>query len=163
MHKRFFKLVPLLAVALLATGLVAACGSDEKDEYASDVESVLEPLGEELTNLGTELSNVDSPEGFVEGVTAVQDRIEEGVADLEAIEPPSDVTDIHEDLIASLEKFNSSLDAVRTAAEDGDLQTLQEEALALPQAASEFQTEIDDITQRAEDAGVPVETSGGEE
>jgi hypothetical protein len=164
---RKIRIFAVLAGAMLALGLVAGCGSDDKEEYADEVQGVLEPLGEDLQALGTEVSSVESPEAFAEAISNVQDTLNQGVSDLESIDPPEDVTDVHADLIAAFESFNTSLDGVREAAEDGNVRQLQSAAAELPTAALEFQQQLNDVTERAKEAGVPVDesadTSGTEE
>jgi hypothetical protein len=154
------KLPYLFALLLAGALLLAACGGeDDKEQYAEDVQGVLDPLGDELQTLGTELQGVDSPAGFAAALQGVEDRIDESVAELESIDPPEDVTEIHADLISALETFNASLEGVRESADDGR-QALQAAAADLPVAALEFQRQMTEVTQRARDAGVPVEPEG---
>jgi hypothetical protein len=156
------RIAAALVALLLSGGLLAACGSDEKEEYAEQVEDVLNPLGTELQALGDELSSSSDPEQLASGIGDAEETIDQGISDLEAIEPPEGVEQVNEDLISALETFNGELAAVREAAESGDLQDLQKEALALPDAAVEFQQQLTDIQQAAIDAGVPIEPPDGE-
>jgi len=150
--------IPILLIAFaLVAGLLAGCGGDSKEEYANDVSEVLDPLGAELQTLGTEASSATSPDQLVPPLTDAEDSLTAAVDDLEAIDPPEDVADIHEDLITSIEELLAPLTSTREAAEAGDSQAAQAEAQAFFQASLDFQTEIQDITQRAEDAGVPVD------
>ena len=156
------RIVALLAALLLSAGLVAACGSDEKEDYAQQVEDILNPLGEELQSLGDELSASTDPDQLASGISEAEDTIEGGISDLEAIDPPEDVQQVNDDLIAALQTFNDELASVREAAESGDLQELQKKALALPDAAVKFQEDLTDIQNAAIDAGVPIEQPDGE-
>lgn len=156
------RIVALLAAVLLCAGLVAACGSDDKEEYAQQVEDVLNPLGEELQTLGDELSASTKPDDLAAGIQKAEDSIDQGISDLEAITPPEGVEQVNDDLIAALQDFNDKLAIVREAAESGDLQELQKQALALPEAAVTFQEDLADIQNAAIDAGVPIESPDGE-
>jgi hypothetical protein len=156
------RIVALLGALLLSASLVAACGSDEKEDYAQQVEEILNPLGEELQSLGDELSASTDPDQLASGISEAEDTIDQGISDLEAIDPPEDVQQVNDDLIAALQSFNDELASVREAAESGDLEQLQKKALALPDAAVKFQEDLTDIQNAAIDAGVPIEQPDGE-
>ena len=159
---KFTRIAAVLAALLLSTALIAACGgSDEKEQYAQDVEAVLTPLGDTLTSLGTDVSSSTDPKQLAEGIGKAEDAIQSSIGDLEAITPPDGVEGVQEDLISALQDFSDQLKGVREAAEKGDLAELQKEALNLPQAASEFQTKLTDIQNAAIDAGVPIEDPNG--
>jgi hypothetical protein len=151
------RILVAVATLLVAAGLLAACGSDDKDQYAEDVDQVLTPLGEELTSLGADLTATTDPKQLGEGIGDAEATIEDGISQLESITPPEGVEQVHEDLIGALETFNGELAPVREAAEAGDLQELQSAALSLPQAALAFQEELTNIQNEAIDAGVPIE------
>jgi hypothetical protein len=150
----------VLATALLAAGLLAACGGDEKEDYAKEVESVLEPLGTELQTLGTELSAATDEAGLVDGLSAAETEIDSAVSELEAIDVPSDVEQVNQDLITAISGFGDELAKVRDAAESGNAAALKTLALALPKVADDFQAELSRIQQAAIDAGVPIEDPG---
>jgi hypothetical protein len=158
----------LLAGALATLALIAGCGGDDgvsPEEYSDEIQQVLEPLGSELQTLGSEVQGVRDADAFAAAITDVQETLEQGIGELEAIEPPSDAEAAHDDMIAAFESFRESLGGVREAAEEGDVDALQEAAAQLPQAALDFQSELSDVTERLEEAGVPVgqgATSGGE-
>ena len=156
------RIAAVVAALLLSTAFIAACGgSDDKEQYAQDVEDVLTPLGTTLTDLGTDVSSSTDPQQLAEGIGQAEDAIESSIGDLEAITPPEGVEGVQEDLIAALQGFSDELATVREAAEKGDLAELQKAALNLPQAATEFQTQLTDIQNAAIDAGVPIEDPEG--
>ncbi len=164
---RHLRPLMLLVAALFAGTLLVACGGsndNSKADYAKQVEGVLQPLGQELTSLGSSLSASTDPKQIESGVKQAEDSINSAIGDLEALNPPSDVTKINDDLIAALSDFNSQLEDVRSAAAKSDLSELQKQALQLPDAAQQLQSRLSQIQQDAIDAGVPIEqgtTSGG--
>lgn len=151
------RVLTALAALLLAAGLLAACGSDEKEDYAQQVEEILDPLGTQLSELGTELSGASSESELAEGLGQAESDLEAAASELESLEVPEDVQDINADLVSAINGFAAELGNVREAAESGDQQALQEAALNLPDVASEFEAELNRIQQEAIDAGVPIE------
>jgi len=151
------RILTVLATALLAGALLAACGSDDKEDYAKEVESVLEPLGTELQSLGTELSAATDEAGLVDGLNSAESEIDSAVSELEEIDVPDGVEQVNEDLITAIGGFGDELAKVREAAESGNAAQLQTLALALPEVADDFQAELSRIQDAAIDAGVPIE------
>lgn len=155
------RILTFLATGLLAAGLLAACGGDGKEDYAQEVDEVLEPLGEELTTLGETIGQSKDAAALAAGIGEAQDKLNQAAADLEAIDPPSDVEDINADLVAAVSGFADDLGAAREAAESDDPAALQAAIAELPAQAQEFGTELTDIRERAIDAGVPIPEADG--
>lgn len=155
------RIIAVLATALLAMGLIAGCGGDEKADYGQEVEDVLRPLGEQLQSLGTELSAASSEQGLIDGLSSAESEIDDATSALESIDVPSDVEQVNQDLIAAISGFGDELGKLRTAAEQGDSAQLQTLAVALPGIANDFQTELSRVQDAAKEAGVPIDNSGG--
>lgn len=150
-----------LVVLLLATGLLAACGSDEKEDYAQEVEDILQPLGENLQTLGSELSSASDADALAEGLGEAESDLEGAASELESLDVPDDVEEVNADLVSAINGFAGELANVREAAESGNTQRLQDAALDLPDKAAEFEQQLNEIQDAAVDAGVPIEESGG--
>jgi hypothetical protein len=146
-----------LAAVLLAGGLLAACGSDDKETYAEEVQDVLDPLAAALQPLGAELSQASTGPELVDGLRAAETEISDSATELEELSVPDDVTEVNDDLVAAISGFGGELAAIREAAEAGDLEQLEALATALPQVTAQFQTELGEIQTAAIDAGVPIE------
>ena len=146
----------LLLIPALAFGL-AACGSDGKDEYASQIEGVLQPLGDQFNELGPAINGSNDLQATAEAVGSVESSIQSSVGDLEAITAPDGVESVHEDLIATLEKYGDELSRVQNAAESGDLAKYQKVALGLPAASDAFEQRLSEVQDAAIDAGVPIQ------
>lgn len=167
------RLFGLLAVLALAAGSLVACGGDEETDttstepgvttepltpeaYAEEVRVVLEPLGDNLQELGGSLRETDDPQVLAEGIGEAQQELRDSVEQLESVTPPEEVEQVHEDLIAAIEGFADTLEDTRQAAEDENVEELQAAALELPGAAQEFAAELQRIQEAAIDAGVPL-------
>lgn len=147
----------LVAGLLVAGALVAGCGGGDElseEEYREEVEGVLTPLGEELTTIGTETSNQTTPEGVADGLGQAEEALETGVTDLEDIEPPSDLQEPHDRMVAAIETFEQETQTAREGAEEGDLQAVATEYVT---AATEFQSELAEVVQDFQDAGLDIQ------
>jgi hypothetical protein len=164
---KLMRLLAVLAALGLSAGLLAACGGDEDDdglsneEYAAEIQTVLEPLGENLQSLGATISQAQETEALAEGVGEAQAELEEAAASLEEITPPEGVEQVHADLISAISGFADTLEATRDAAERDNVAELQAAAAELPGEAQEFAAELQRIQQEAIDAGVPISPEEG--
>jgi hypothetical protein len=158
---RTTRIAAALAAVLVAGGLLAACGGDSKADYAQEVEDVLNPLGEDLSQLGTTVSGATSTEAIAEGVGNAEEDLDQAASDLDGLDVPDGVEQVNADLVAAIQGFSDDLGTGREAAESGDRTELQNATLELPQAASALQEELNRIQQAAIDAGVPIEEPSG--
>jgi hypothetical protein len=164
---------------LLAAGvLFAGCGGDDEsdtaadtgatteeataalseEDYRTEVEGVLTPLGEELQRIGTETSGQTTPEGVAEGLADTEEALQSGIDDLEAIEPPENLQEPHDRMIVALEDFAQATTEAREGAESGDLQAVATDYVT---AATDFQQELQAVLQDFEAAGLDVQPGGG--
>lgn len=146
-----------LAALLIASGLLAACGSDDKEEYAQQVEEILDPLGNDLQQLGAELSGATDESELASGLEQAEGDLQQAADEIEALDVPDGVEQVNSDLVTAINGFADELGTVREAAESGNAEALQKSALNLPQVASDFEDELNRIQQDAIDAGVPIE------
>ena len=99
-------MIKLLCALAAALSLVAAagCGGDtaSKNDY-------VEAVNKAQTDFASSVGNVQG--GATDDPKAIFDRLEKGldkiVADLEKVEPPDEVKDLHEKLIADFGKFST--------------------------------------------------------
>jgi hypothetical protein len=162
----------LIAGLLVAGALFAGCGDDEsdtsaengetteetaalsEDEYRTEVESVLTPLGEDLQRIGTDTSSQTTPEGVASGLGDAEEALQGGIEDLEAIQPPENLQEPHDRMIAALQEFEQATATAREGAESGDIQAVATEYV---EAATNFQTELLEVVQDFQDAGLEIE------
>jgi hypothetical protein len=156
--------------ALLAFALVAGCGGDDDDdgedalsaeEYSSQIDAELAAFNEEFASLGQEAATPESPEDYLDAVTAVQDRVGETVETLEGVEPPEEAADFHEGLIAAMSDLQASFQPVIDATEAEDRQGLIEAAQELQATTADFAQQATDLAADAEDAGLDIPNLAG--
>lgn len=170
------RMLYLIAGMIMAVALLAGCGDDDEsdtsaetteesaalseDEYRTEVEGVLTPLGEELQTIGSDTSTQTTPEGVADGLADAEAALETGITDLEAIQPPENLQEPHDRMIAALRQFQEATATAREGAESGDIQAI---ATDYVQAATDFQAELTEVVQDFQDAGLEIEpgaTSG---
>jgi hypothetical protein len=89
-----------LGLALLFTALLAACSSsDDKNAYVDEINALQQDYQAEITELGVPTT---LPEVRELAATA-SDLDAQLAADVAAVDPPEEVADLHEELIAALE------------------------------------------------------------
>lgn len=93
MHKS--RLLVAIAIALLSAALLAGCGGVSKAEYEKDVKKV-------ATKVEKDLDKLDSGTPTAKDLDTAKESLETAADDLEDIEAPSEVEDLHDDLVSTL-------------------------------------------------------------
>jgi hypothetical protein len=150
-----------LLVAMAATALIAAagCGGEdeaEKEEYAAEVESVLEPLDAELQEIGDTVTGAQDIDDVAVAVDAFESEIRETIDELRAIEPPAEVQEAHRRLIDAFTSFNSAVTRLAEAAQSGSSVAVVAAAARLQLATGTLKSQLGDAEQLLEDAGIDV-------
>lgn len=136
--------------ALIAAGaLVAGCGGDaeESNDYVDAVNGAQIEIVGEITQAASEIpaANSNNPEAAVEGAEAMAAVFGDGAETIAAIDPPEDVADLHDELVALLEDVETQIDDAAQLLSSDDPAELQEGATAITAAGAESQTEFDRI------------------
>jgi hypothetical protein len=159
--------IPLIVLALVGLIALAGCGGDDStdssssssdalsnEEYAQQAQAILLEFGTSFQQLGTEISGSKDPQEFSDLVNQAEDEIQGAIDDFDALQPPADAQEGHDQTLSALENFSSKLTDVSEAADSGDDQALQEAAQALQQAGLDFQSELTQAAQSLQDAGI---------
>lgn len=159
--------IPLIVLALVGLIALAGCGGDDStdssssssdalsnEEYAQQAQAILLEFGTSFQQLGTEISSSKDPQEFSDLVNQAEDEIQSAIDDFDALQPPADAQEGHDQTLSALENFSSKLTDVSEAADSGDKQALQEAAQALQQAGLDFQAELTQAAQSLQDAGI---------
>ena len=162
------KLLTSLVAALLALGLLAACGGDDDggealslEDYSEQAEAELKAFSEEFGPLGEEARDPESREDYLQAVTAVQDRVTETIDTLDGLEPPEEAAAVHDDLLAAFNDLEAAFTPVIEATEAEDDAALQQAAEDLTAESQEFDSTAQQIQQDAEEAGVEIPSLTG--
>jgi hypothetical protein len=143
--------VPLLAGALA----LAACGSNEEDnDYVEQVNASQEQLVDEVTETvsGAPPAN---PRAAAEVAGELEGVFASTADEFEAIEPPQDVADLHDELVAAIRGVGTRIGETEKAFASGSSKQAARAALELQTATTDLQTQlstlIDDINAQLQD------------
>ncbi len=97
------RLLVAIAIALLSAALLAGCGEVSKADYEKDVKKV-------ATKVEKDLDKLDSGTPTAKDLDTAKNSLETAAEDLEDIEAPSEVEDLHEDLVSTLRDTGKLMD-----------------------------------------------------
>ena len=127
------------AVALAATG----CGNGEKNDYVDQVNAIQNTL---QTQAAAEISNAPtSPAQAGKFAEKLQQLFADAADQLEAVDPPSDVADLHAQLVAKVRDVGNQIGKVVDAFNSGNPQQIQQAATELQTAIGSSQTELSSL------------------
>ena len=155
-------------LAIFAALLLGACGGSDdstssdaltNDEYAAQVQEITASFAGGFDELSAAAANPTSADDFRQSVIAIQDKITETVDALDAITPPEELADDHEQLVQVFADYRDGYDPIVEALDADDQQALKDAAAQIPQVVQDFQTTYTEIKGRMADAGVVIETT----
>jgi len=141
MHRARLIVPVLVAVSALA---VAACGEDteEKNDYVDQVNEVTTTLNEGLTEISSGAA-ATSPE---EASTVFADfgaQLDSAAADIEGIEPPEDVADLHDELVTQIQELGATATNAADEIKAGGVAAVTGVATEFITEATTASTEVD--------------------
>lgn len=119
-----------LAVACLAAiSLVAGagCGSDTKssNDYVKAINKVQTEFASDIQKVGTSApSGTDPAAKAKQTFSDLGAAIDKAVTDLKAVDPPDEVKDLHNQLIAEMTQFGSQVNTASASLKSGDPQAI---------------------------------------
>lgn len=134
------------ATAALAVG--AGCGNGEQNDYVGQVNDLQTRLGSDLADAGTSL-DANDPKAAVKAIGSTQDLFSAYADDLEAIEAPDEVADLHDQLAQNARDTADRIASVEKAMTSGDadkmVRALQRLGPALQESDAQSSSLIDEI------------------
>src|SRR5438876_965870 len=110
------RLVGVLVSAVLVAGLIAGCGSTgkvkESNTYVDAVNKAQNDFANTITQLSAKITPNSTPAEDHATLAAFQTAVDKVVADFRAIDPPSRVKQLHEQLIAAIADFGKEVASV---------------------------------------------------
>ena len=135
----------LVAMAMIAAlAFAAGCGNEEQNDYADDVNSAQESFLEEMTAAASQANPANAGQAD-QLIGEMQGAIDSFVSDLEGIEPPEEVADLHDELITTMSDIGGEIGELGDALTSGNPQQAAQAAAQLTTAVSSAQTEVTSI------------------
>jgi hypothetical protein len=128
-------------VALVAAG----CGNGEKNDYVDEVNAIQTDVQTQANDLLAQGADISKPQQAVQLVEDLQQIFVDAAADLEAVEPPEDVADLHAQLVEEIGSVGDQIGGVTDAFQSGNPQQIQQAASDLQSAISGSQTELSSL------------------
>ena len=146
------RLAPVLVV--VAALLISGCGSDNKqaNEYVEAVNKAQTDFAATFDRLSSRITSSSTPaqdQKTLDGFKAAVDKV---VGDLRAVEVPSNVKDLHGQLVGEISAYGAEIDKAKGAFADGDARTIVKAQTALVSAvtrvSSQINRTIDEINKK---------------
>ena len=131
---------------MLAAGLIAAgCGdAEEKNDYVDQVNELQLAYVDDVT-AAVSGDAPSTPNGAAEAAGTLAE-LTNGVADdIEAVEPPEDVADLHQQLVDELRSVATQITDAEDAIANGNPQEAAQAATELQTAITGAQTELNSL------------------
>jgi hypothetical protein len=108
--------VRVLLLLLFAVSIsVAGCGSNPREVTKAQYQEELTRLGTNLTNLGSEVGRSIDIATFNQNIKDLQDGLDDAAHDLDGLDPPANVRNANERLANAFSEFSDRLEAVKEA------------------------------------------------
>lgn len=137
--KRVLRAV-LVCAALVAALAFAACGNEDENEYVDEVNAVQQSFLDEVTAAAS--TPPTNPQQAGELVSTMQDAFTNAAEEFEAIEPPEDVADLHDQLVTTMADLGAQIGDLGEALQSGNPQQAATAATELQASITESQTEV---------------------
>jgi hypothetical protein len=112
----------LLMLLLAAVFALSACGGDDKDDFVSDADDICKEAEDKVDELDRP-STVDEVPAYVDEANEIG---EDTKAELEDLDPPTDVEDDFNNFLDNVDEGIELLEELKAAAERGDEQAIAE-------------------------------------
>jgi PBP1b-binding outer membrane lipoprotein LpoB len=101
----FNRITVAILATILSALLVAGCGGTSKADYEKEVQKV-------GTDVNAELDKLDSGTPTGDDFAKAQKALDSAVTKLEDIDPPSEVKDLHDDMVSALRDTSELFDRI---------------------------------------------------
>ena len=143
--KRIRRTAAGAAALLVAAAIGAGCGSSEQsNDYVDEVNGLQVELVTQVTDVVSG-AQASSPKQAAGVAADLRDVFETKAEELEAVEPPEDVAELHDQLVAEVRDVADQIAKAEEAFTSGDPQEAAQAAVALQTATTKAQTDLNTV------------------
>ena len=137
------RLAPVLAVLALGVA-VAGCGSDTKaaNDYVDAVNKAQNDFASTFDRLSSQITSKSTPQQDQKTLDGFKQAVDKVVVDLQAVEPPSKVKPLHDELVNEIATYGKEIDKAKLAFSDSDPQAIVKAQADLVSAVTRVQAQI---------------------
>lgn len=137
------RLTATFAILAIAGAVAAGCGNGAQNDYVDKVNTVQNSILSDVTDATS--TPASSPKDAAKTGQAIADAFSTGADELESIDPPDEVADLHSQLVDQLRSVSKQLNDAADAFTSGSAQAQIQAANQLQQSATRAQTEINNV------------------
>jgi len=135
--KRLAGALAIAAVAVIGVG----CGSEEQNDYVEQVNQLQTELVDEVTAAVSGAVPTNQQDA-AEIAAELEQVFADGAEQFEAVSPPEEVADLHEQLVKQIDGIAEQVGAAEEAFTSGSAEEASQAALALQEASNRIQTDL---------------------
>src|SRR4051812_26996389 len=134
-----------VCLAALALVVVSGCGGSDtgsKNDYVSSINKVQTDFANSLSASAGTTSASDPLAGAKDTFTKIDTGLAKVVTELKGIDPPSDVKDLHQQLITEISQLDQEVKKIEASVGSGDLKKIAAAQTQFATAAEKLQTQF---------------------
>jgi hypothetical protein len=141
--KRSARVITVLIAIATAAVIAAGCGNGEQNDYVDQVNSIQQDIADAATEAGS--SAPSNPQEAADVGHQIADAFAQGATDLEAVDPPEEVADLHQQLTDELKSVADQINQAADTFESGNAQQAAQAAVELQTSVTEAQTTVNSL------------------
>lgn len=138
----------MLAVVAAAAPIAVGCGDDDaesvEDEYVMQVQNAIRPVSTQSQDLFRRVGEARSLEDLSPPLGRAEQTYRDAADDLESIDPPDEVANLHEQLVDTHQEVADAAEAAAESAKKREGQGLRE----FEDAGDRYSRRLEEITRR---------------
>jgi uncharacterized phage infection (PIP) family protein YhgE len=126
-----------------AAAIAAGCGNGAQNDYVDQVNNIQQQIVDEATSATA--STPSNPQEAADAGRQIADAFQNGADDLAALDPPSEVADLNDQLQQELSSVADQINHAADSFESGNAQQAAQAAVELQSSVTEAQSQLNSL------------------